>query len=132
MWPALPGWHEPGSTGPVPGNEWRDDPTDAGQIVITPGALAGIAIGTRALAQPGARVLLESPMYPNAIAGFTRRLAEQRDTLEGAQVLPVQFQADTIRVAEVHAGIGSPVRAQIVDTRLVQFLLRRVELPGSH
>lgn len=46
--------------------------TDANQIVITPGALAAIAIAARALVRPGARVLLESPTYPNAIAGFAR------------------------------------------------------------
>jgi DNA-binding transcriptional MocR family regulator len=50
----------------------RGLPTDADQIVITPGALAAITIGARALVRSGARVLLESPTYPNAIATFAR------------------------------------------------------------
>jgi DNA-binding transcriptional MocR family regulator len=50
----------------------RGLPTDADQIMITPGALAGIAIAARALVSPGRAVLLESPTYPNAIATFAR------------------------------------------------------------
>jgi DNA-binding transcriptional MocR family regulator len=50
----------------------RGLPTNADQILITPGALAAVAIATRALVQPGTRVLLESPTYPNAIATFAR------------------------------------------------------------
>jgi DNA-binding transcriptional MocR family regulator len=48
----------------------RGLPTDPDQIVITPGALAAVAIAARALVRPGTRVLLESPTYPNAIASF--------------------------------------------------------------
>jgi DNA-binding transcriptional MocR family regulator len=36
--------------------------------MVVPGALAGVAIATRALVRPGDRVVLESPTYPNAIA----------------------------------------------------------------
>jgi DNA-binding transcriptional MocR family regulator len=50
----------------------RGLPTDPDQIVITPGALAAVAIAARALVRPGERVLLESPTYPNAIATFAR------------------------------------------------------------
>jgi len=50
----------------------RGLPTDPDQIVITPGALAAVAITARALVRPGTRVLLESPTYPNAIAAFER------------------------------------------------------------
>jgi DNA-binding transcriptional MocR family regulator len=50
----------------------RGLPTDPDQIVITPGALAAVAIAARALVRPGTRVLLESPTYPNAIATFER------------------------------------------------------------
>jgi DNA-binding transcriptional MocR family regulator len=50
----------------------RGLPTDPDQIMITPGALAAVAIAARALVRPGARVLLESPVYPNAIATFAR------------------------------------------------------------
>lgn len=41
--------------------------TSAEQVVITSGALAGIAIVARALSRPGDRVLIESPVYSNAI-----------------------------------------------------------------
>jgi DNA-binding transcriptional MocR family regulator len=50
----------------------RGLPTRADQIMITPGALAAVAIAARALVRPGTRVLLESPVYPNAIAAFAR------------------------------------------------------------
>lgn len=47
--------------------------TDSDQILITSGALGGVAIAVRALIEGRGRVLIESPTYPNAIA-----------TLEGA------------------------------------------------
>lgn len=50
--------------------EWytqRGLPTVAEQIVVTAGALSAIAIIARALSQPGHRVMLESPVYSNAI-----------------------------------------------------------------
>lgn len=50
----------------------RGLPTSPEQIMITPGALAAVAIAARALVRPGTRVLLESPVYPNAIATFAR------------------------------------------------------------
>ncbi len=53
----------------------RGLPTDPDQIVITPGALAAVAIAARALVMPGKRVLMESPTYPNAIATFARNSA---------------------------------------------------------
>ena len=62
----------------------RGLPTDADQIVITPGALAAVAIGARALVRPGARVLLESPTYPNAIACFARSGARTSGVDAGA------------------------------------------------
>ena len=45
----------------------RGLPTTAGQIVITSGALSGIAIIARALSRPGDRIMIESPVYSNAI-----------------------------------------------------------------
>ena len=46
----------------------RGLPTSADQVMIVPGALAGVAIAARALLDPGDRVVTESPTYPNAIA----------------------------------------------------------------
>jgi len=45
----------------------RGLPTTTEQIVITSGALSAIAIITRALSRPGDRVMIESPVYSNAI-----------------------------------------------------------------
>lgn len=41
--------------------------TDPEQILITSGALSAIAIVARALSRPGDRVMIESPVYSNAI-----------------------------------------------------------------
>ncbi|MCM0619722.1 MocR-like transcription factor YczR [Nocardioides bruguierae] len=57
----------------------RGLPTDPRQVVVTPGALAASALVSVALTQPGTRVLVESPVYPNAVQAL--RTA-------GARVLP--------------------------------------------
>ncbi|HYG92978.1 MAG TPA: PLP-dependent aminotransferase family protein [Nocardioides sp.] len=44
----------------------RGLPTDAEQVIVTPGALAATAVVARALTGPRDRVLMESPTYPNA------------------------------------------------------------------
>lgn len=56
----------------------RGLPTDPEQVIVTSGALAGVAIAVRALLSTGDRVVTENPTYPNAIA-----------TLEGARVRTV-------------------------------------------
>lgn len=45
----------------------RGLPTDPEQIMVTSGALSGVAIVARALSRPGDRVMIESPVYPNVI-----------------------------------------------------------------
>jgi DNA-binding transcriptional MocR family regulator len=57
--------------------------TTADQIMVTSGALAGLAVTARALLSPGDRVLLESPTYPNAI-----------DTLRRSGARPVALPLD--------------------------------------
>ena len=42
------------------------------QLMVTSGALAGLAVAARALLAPGDRVLAESPTYPNAIDTLRR------------------------------------------------------------
>ena len=44
----------------------RGLPTDPEQVMVTPGALAAAAIVAQACTNPGDRVLVESPVYPNA------------------------------------------------------------------
>jgi DNA-binding transcriptional MocR family regulator len=46
----------------------RGLPTTPDQVMIVPGALAGLAITARALVKRGDRALMESPTYANAIA----------------------------------------------------------------
>jgi DNA-binding transcriptional MocR family regulator len=46
--------------------------TSPDQVMVTSGALAGLAVTARALLAPGDRVLLESPTYPNAIDTLRR------------------------------------------------------------
>lgn len=46
----------------------RGLPTSPSQIIVTAGALGGLAIAVRAVTATGDRVLVESPTYPNAIA----------------------------------------------------------------
>lgn len=47
-------------------------PTDPGQILVTSGALAALAVVARAYLGTGDRVLVESPTYPNAVATLRR------------------------------------------------------------
>ena len=49
----------------------RGLPTDPEQIMVVPGAQAGVAIAARALLSVGDRAVVESPTYPNAIATLT-------------------------------------------------------------
>src|SRR3954452_23376823 len=44
----------------------RGLPTDPAQVMVTPGALAGVSIVAQALAARGDRALVDSPGYPNA------------------------------------------------------------------
>lgn len=48
----------------------RGLPTDPDQVMVVPGALAGLSVVARALLRTGDRVLVESPTYPNAIAAL--------------------------------------------------------------
>ena len=56
-------------------------PTDAEQIVVTPGALAALSVALHALVRPGRRVLADSPTYPGALGAIdgTDRMVELVD-----------------------------------------------------
>ncbi|GAA6527227.1 PLP-dependent aminotransferase family protein [Intrasporangium sp. DVR] len=58
---ALAGWYD-----------GRGLPTDPRDIVVTGGAHAALSAVLRAVLDPGDRVLLETPTYPNAIVGVRR------------------------------------------------------------
>ena len=73
----------------------RGLPTDPGQILVTPGALAAAAIVAKALAGPGDRVLVESPVYPNA----TEALRNCGARLAASPVDPDGWDLDAVRAA---------------------------------
>lgn len=56
----------------------RGLPTDPEQIMVTPGALAAVSIVAHALTDAGDRVLVESPVYPNATSALRRAGARLR------------------------------------------------------
>jgi DNA-binding transcriptional MocR family regulator len=60
----------------------RGLPTDPEQVVVTNGALSGLAMVLGAFVRPGDRVLTESPSYPNALAALRRSGAR----LHGADI----------------------------------------------
>ena len=77
------------------------------QIVVTNGALAATSIVTRAVLSVGDRVLVESPSYPNTLAGL-RRAATRLVT---APVDPEGWDTDALRVTIRQ---GAPTAAVLV------------------
>jgi DNA-binding transcriptional MocR family regulator len=73
----------------------RGLPTAPGQIMVTSGALAAAAIVAKALAGPGDRVLVESPVYPNA----TEALRNSGARLAASPVDPNGWDLDAVRAA---------------------------------
>lgn len=70
------------------------------QVMIVPGALAGVAVAARALAGRGTRTLIESPTYPNAIATFREtgtRLLSSPIGREHADVQELLAAIDQVR-----------------------------------
>ena len=65
------------------------------QIMVTPGALAAAAIVAQALTGPGDRVLVESPVYPNA----TEALRHCGARLAGSPVDPDGWDLDAVGAA---------------------------------
>ena len=67
----------------------RGLPTEPDQIMITPGSLAATAVVARAVVRTGDRVLVESPVYPNApltFAGAGARLVTSPVDCDGWDV----------------------------------------------
>lgn len=83
--------------------------TTPDQIIIVNGALAGVNLAARALIQPGDRVLVESPSYPNTLQAALRR---------GARLVPLPVEAigwDLDQAAAVIAASQPRVALLIVD-----------------
>ena len=51
----------------------RGLPTTAEQIIVTPGALAAVAVVERWMGRPGTRTLVEDPSYPNSLQALRLR-----------------------------------------------------------
>ena len=79
----------------------RGLPTSPNQVVIVPGALAGVAIAARALLATGDRALLESPTYPNAIAALTH---------SGARLVGVDVPPDAAVTGSDIEGLTATLR----------------------
>ncbi len=79
----------------------RGLPTTPDQILITSGALSSTAIAIQALGLRGAKVVVESPTYPNAIA-----------TLKGlgARLIPHPIDQDAVGAQWDPAGLGLLLR----------------------
>lgn len=73
----------------------RGLPTSAEQVLVTAGALHGIAVAVEALVPRGARVLVEHPTYPNALDAMR---------VNGARAVPVAVSAadPDAAVADLH------------------------------
>ncbi len=135
----------------------RGLPTTPDQVIVVPGALAGVAVAARALLRRGDRVLTESPTYPNAIATFTghgARLAgldvdpddgssgvpgvaeALRQVSPAAAYLVPDFHNPTGRLlpddrrAELGSALGRAGTPAIVDESMVQLFLDGQEMPA--
>ncbi len=77
----------------------RGLPTDPSQIMVTPGALSATSVVAQACSGPGQRVLVESPVYPNA----TEAIRHTGARLVVSEVDPTGWDlaavADTLRRA---------------------------------
>ena len=73
----------------------RGLPTDPDQIMVTPGALSAASIVAQAHTGVGDRVLVESPVYPNA----TQAIRHSGARLTGSPVDPEGWDLDAVAVA---------------------------------
>ncbi|MCW2795125.1 PLP-dependent aminotransferase family protein [Nocardioides sp.] len=76
----------------------RGLPTDPGQIMVTSGALSAASIVAQAFTGPGDRVLVESPVYPNA----TQALRSSGARLAASPVDPDGWDLDAVGAALKH------------------------------
>ncbi|WP_028658993.1 PLP-dependent aminotransferase family protein [Nocardioides insulae] len=67
------------------------------QVMVTTGSLSGAAIVAQALSGPGDRVLVESPVYPNAVDAIRHSGARLVPAVVDADALDLPAVEDTIR-----------------------------------
>lgn len=127
--------------------------TDPAQIVVTPGALAGVAVAMNALVGTGDRVLVESPTYPNALATIASRgarligsdsddwvgalCANARQTRPAVTYLVPDFHNPTgaLRSEEERAAVAHSLRHHqsiaIIDESMVELALDGQSMPPA-
>lgn len=86
----------------------RGLPTTANEVLVTTGAVVGMAIAVRALLSPGDTVVMETPTYPNVFP----TLSQLRARIAAVPVEPtgwdVDTMASTIRASGARAAILLP------------------------
>jgi DNA-binding transcriptional MocR family regulator len=130
----------------------RGLPTDPGQIVVVPGALAGAAVAAQLLVSAGDPVLVESPTYPNAVAAMAGRggrvvgsdsddwgehgiCADLRRTGASTAYLVPDFHnpTGTLRTDEERGRVAAALRRHdtvpVIDESIVDLSLDGAEMP---
>ncbi len=93
--------------------------TDPGQVMVTPGALAATAVTAHALLKVGDRVLVESPVYPNAPASLRLRgcrLVPQPVASRDPAGLDATLRSSGIRAAYLCPDFQNPTGVLLDDT----------------
>ena len=133
----------------------RGLPTDPDQVLVTSGALSALAVAVRAFVEPGVRVLMESPTYPNAIASLrgagarivgadiqqsgwaTSSLVDAvRQVRPGAAYLMPDFHNPTGQLMddEQRTALATALRSSgtlpIVDETMVELAIDEVPMPA--
>lgn len=75
----------------------RGLPTGPEQVIVTAGALSGVATAARAVLARGARVLAESPSYPNSVTSLRQH---------GARMTALPIGPEGSDVAGIEAALG--------------------------
>lgn len=83
----------------------RGLPTSADQVIITSGAIGAHAIASRALLRRGARVLVDSPTYPNGLASLRA---------DGVRPVPMPLEGAGWDLAAWRSGIRSGAEAALL------------------
>ncbi|MDO7867580.1 PLP-dependent aminotransferase family protein [Nocardioides jiangxiensis] len=81
----------------------RGLPTEPDQVLVTAGALSATAIAAQALTSPGDRLLVDSPVYPNATSALTSRGARLVTSPVDAAGFDVPGMVATVRQAAPRA-----------------------------